>query len=44
MAGEIVHDHDISRAQIGDQHLLHIGLERGAVDGATWIKSDSTDW
>jgi hypothetical protein len=32
MAGEVVHDDDVSGPQFRDHHLLHIGLEGVAVD------------
>lgn len=31
---EVVEDHDIARAQRGDEDLLNIGEERGVIDGA----------
>ena len=34
MAGEVVHDHDVARLQIGDEDLADIGLEPVAVDWA----------
>lgn len=30
---EVVHDHDLSRPEGRDQHLLNVGLEESAVDG-----------
>ena len=34
MAGEIVHDDDVAWPELGDEHLLDVGLEGVAVDRA----------
>ena len=34
VGGEVVEDHDIARAQRGDEDLLDVGEERGVIDGA----------
>ena len=34
MAGKVIHDHDVSDAQFGNEDLGHIGLEGVAVDRA----------
>ncbi len=32
MAGQVVHDHDVARPELGDEHLTDIGVEGVAID------------